>query len=240
MMCLTEGKHRGTGEATWDQSTAWLQRKKPRAETRKIHQATWPRQRKAVERDERMETSSSRSSFLIVFLLLLTPPSPFPASSQGKVRPSGVCSPISAPPSQHHLGIHTPNGVSRCSCHSGACVILDLLLQFWCPVSQPWHWTCIKTHTLQQEALESHLEEGLMQAGMTEPSLLVFTPVEVTADSHRCAEASEGSNIPFPHSIYLLLVNFQCTHLSYHYWHVHCQEVSQQTEINQHVIYQEE
>lgn len=50
-----------------------------------------------------------------------------------------------APPSQHHLGIHTPNGVSRCSCHSGACVILDLLLQFWCPVSQPWHWTCIKT-----------------------------------------------------------------------------------------------
>lgn len=145
MMCLTEGKHRGTGEATWDQITVWLQRKKPRAESRKIHQATWPRQRKAVERDERMETSSSRSSFLIVFLLLLTPPSPFPPSSQGKVRPSGVCSPISSPPSQHHLGIHAPNGVSRCSRHSGVCVILDLLLQFWCPVSQPWHWTRIKT-----------------------------------------------------------------------------------------------
>lgn len=37
MMCLTEGKHRGIGEAIWEQSTAWFQRKKPRAESRKIH-----------------------------------------------------------------------------------------------------------------------------------------------------------------------------------------------------------
>lgn len=125
--------------------------------------------------------------------------------------------------------------------------VILVLVSFWiCSFSSdvlclsPGIGHASKLHTLQQEAPEFHLEESLMQAGMTEPSLLVFTPVEVTADSHRCAEASEGSNIPFPHSLYLMLVNFQCTHLSYHYWHVHCQEVSQQTEINQHVTYQEE
>lgn len=64
-----------------------------------------------------------------------------------KARWDRLASAAQFPPlfSQHHLGIHTPNGVSRCSCHSGICVILDLLLQFWSPVSQPWHWTCIKT-----------------------------------------------------------------------------------------------
>lgn len=63
----------------------------------KFIRATWPKQRKAVERDERMETSFSRSSFLTVFLLLLTSPPPFSPSHQGKVRPSGVCSPIFPP-----------------------------------------------------------------------------------------------------------------------------------------------
>lgn len=128
-MCLSEGKHRDTGEAIWEQRTAWLQRNKPRAQSRKIHQATWPRQWKAVERDERMETSFGRSSFFIVFLLLLTPPPPFSPSCQGKVRPSGVCNPI-FPLSQHHLGNDTPNGISRCLCHSGFCVILHFLFQF--------------------------------------------------------------------------------------------------------------
>lgn len=153
MMCLTEGKHRGIGEAIWEQSRAWIQRKKPGAESRKTHQATWPRQRKVVDRDERMETSFSRSSFLIVFLLLLTPPPPSSPSCQGKVRPSGVCSPILPSLSQHHLGIHSPNGVSRCSCHSGVCVILDLLYHFWSPVSLPWHCTGIKTSHYTAESM---------------------------------------------------------------------------------------
>lgn len=180
MMFLTEGKHRGTGEAAWDQITVWLQRKKPKAESRKIHQATWLRQRKAVERDERMETNSSRSSFLIVFLLLLTSPSPFPPSSQGKVRLSGICSPISFPTPLNTIWESTLL-MEFPDVHA-----ILLFVSFWicsfssdvlCLSSGIGHAS--KLHTLQQKAPESQLEESLMQARMTEPSLLVFTPAEL-------------------------------------------------------------
>jgi len=46
------------------------------------------------------------------------------------------------PLSQHHLGNDTLNGVSRCLCHSGFCVILHFLFQFR---SLPWHFMHIKT-----------------------------------------------------------------------------------------------
>lgn len=182
MMCLTEGKHGGIGEAIWEQSTAWLQRKKPRAESRKIHQATWPRQRKAVERDERMETSFSRSSFLIVFLLLLTPPPPFSPSRQGKVRPSGVYSPIFPPFLniiwESTLLMELPD----------VCVIL-VFVSFWiCSFSSDLLCLChgiaraSKLHTTQQKEQESYLDKSMVQVGITEPSLLVFMQIEL---SHR-------------------------------------------------------
>lgn len=153
MTCLTEGKHRGIEKAIWEQSTAWLQRKKPRAESRKIHQAAWLRQWKAVERDERMETSFSRSSFLIALLLPLTPPH-LPSLRAATARWDCLVSAAQFFPrlSQHHLGIHTANGVCRCACHSGVCAILDLLFQVWSPVWLPWHCTCIKTSCCSAES----------------------------------------------------------------------------------------
>lgn len=153
MTCLTEGKHRGIEKAIWEQSTAWLQRKKPRAESRKIHQATWLREWKAVERDEKMEKSFSRSSFLIAFLLPLTPPHLL-SPRAARARWDRLVSAAQFFPrlSQHHLGIHAANGVCRCVCHSGVCATLDLLFQFWSPVWLPWHCTCIKTSPCSAES----------------------------------------------------------------------------------------
>lgn len=185
-----------------------------------------------------METSSSRSSFLIVFLLLLTPPSPFPPSRQGKVRPSGVCSPISCPPSLNTIWESTLL-MEFPDVH-----VILVLVSFWiCSSSSdvlclsPGIGHASKLHTLQQEAPESQLEESLMQAGVAEPSLLVLTPAELSC-SHRHAEGVQHpiSTQPLFNAGQLSVHTPQLSLLA-------CAlpgRVSQQTEINQHVKYQEE
>lgn len=145
MMCLTEGKHRGTEKPPGTRTQRDFKEKSQELRVgkfiRRLGQGSG-RQWKEMREWRQAPVDLPFSLFFCCCwpLHLLS----FQAAEARWDRlASAAQSP--APPSEHHLGIHTPNGASTCSCHSGVCVILDLLLQFWCPVSQPWHWTCIKT-----------------------------------------------------------------------------------------------
>lgn len=146
-----------------------------------------------------METSFSRSSFLIVFSVATDPSTSF-LSKPPRQGETVWCLQPNFPPAplntiwESTLLIESPD----------VCVLL-VFVSFWiCSFSSDLLCLChgiahaSKLHTAQQKAQESYLDKSMLQVGMTEPSLLVFMQVELS-HSHRYAKM--GCITPFPDSL---------------------------------------